>query len=66
MTDNYKDEITEGENNDRDEDKKNQMRFCTLCRRPESQTGKLIDLPNNIHICSVAALIIPICSICPA
>ena len=52
MTDNYKDEITEGENNDRDEDKKNQMRFCTLCRRPESQTGKLIDLPNNIHICS--------------
>ena len=28
------------------------MRFCTLCRRPESQTGKLIDLPNNIHICS--------------
>ena len=52
MTDNYKDEITEEENNDRDEDKKNQMRFCTLCRRPESQTGKLIDLPNNIHICS--------------
>ena len=52
MTDNYKDEITEEGNNDRDEDKKNQMRFCTLCRRPESQTGKLIDLPNNIHICS--------------
>ncbi len=26
-------------------------RFCFLCHRPESKTGKLIDLPNNIHIC---------------
>ena len=25
--------------------------FCYLCRRPESQTGKLIHLPNNINIC---------------
>ena len=52
MTDNYKDEITGGEDNGHDEEKKDPMRFCTLCRRPESQTGKLIDLPNNIHICS--------------
>ncbi len=26
--------------------------FCFLCRRPESQVGKMIELPNNIHICS--------------
>ena len=25
--------------------------FCYLCRRPESQTGKLIHLPNNINVC---------------
>ena len=23
-----------------------------LCRRPESQAGKMIDLPNHIHICA--------------
>lgn len=26
--------------------------FCFLCRRPESQAGKMIELPNNIHICT--------------
>jgi len=25
--------------------------ICYLCRRPESKAGKMIDLPNNIHIC---------------
>lgn len=27
-------------------------KFCFLCRRPESQAGKMIELPNNIHICT--------------
>ena len=25
---------------------------CFLCRRPESIAGKMIELPNNIHICT--------------
>ena len=28
------------------------MKFCSLCRRSERQMGKLIELPNNLHICS--------------
>lgn len=35
-----------------DKNKDEYERFCFLCRRPESQTGKMIELPNNIHICS--------------
>lgn len=27
-------------------------RYCFLCHRPESVTGKLIDLPNDICVCS--------------
>lgn len=27
-------------------------KFCTLCRRSEKTAGKLMDLPNNMHICS--------------
>ncbi|MBM6948491.1 ATP-dependent Clp protease ATP-binding subunit ClpX [Mordavella massiliensis] len=27
-------------------------KFCSICHRPESVTGKLIDLPNNISVCS--------------
>ena len=26
-------------------------KVCFLCRRPESKAGKMIELPNNIHIC---------------
>ena len=35
---------------DKDEDK--YEKFCFLCRRPESQAGSMIELPNNIHICT--------------
>ena len=38
-------------NKDNDQEQKYE-KFCFLCRRPESQTGKMIDLPNNIHICA--------------
>ena len=27
-------------------------KICFLCRRPESKAGSMIDLPNNIHICT--------------
>ena len=39
------------DNDNKDEEQKYE-KFCFLCRRPESQAGKMIDLPNNIHICS--------------
>ena len=26
--------------------------ICYICRRPESKVGKMMKLPNNIHICS--------------
>ena len=45
-----------------DEDEKNEYnkedrengpeKFCFLCRRPESKAGPMIELPNNIHICT--------------
>lgn len=37
-----------GENNHTDQYEK----ICFLCRRPESKAGSMIDLPNNIHICT--------------
>ncbi|MCI5902012.1 MAG: ATP-dependent Clp protease ATP-binding subunit ClpX, partial [Blautia sp.] len=39
-------EETEEQDDDRYE------KFCFLCRRPESQAGSMIELPNNIHICT--------------
>ena len=54
MTDKYEDEILEGEvsdDDDQEENKKEPEKYCTLCHRAESQVGKMIDLPNNIHIC---------------
>src|SRR5699024_3818440 len=27
-------------------------KVCFMCRRPESKAGKMIDLTNNIHICT--------------
>ena len=38
-------------NKDNDQEQKYE-KFCFLCRRPESQAGKMIDLPNNIQICA--------------
>ena len=49
MSDKYDDEIIEEEMDD--EDDHEQEKFCSLCHRSERQTGKMIDLPNNIHIC---------------
>ncbi len=36
-----------------DDDKKDEYeKICILCRRPESVAGKMIDMPNNMSICS--------------
>ena len=53
MSDKYNDDIIEEEIQNEDDDNKHEPeKFCTLCRRSEKQAGKMIDLPNNIHICS--------------
>ena len=48
-----KEELTEaaGEN-EQENDKDEYENFCFLCRRPESQCKGMIELPNNIHICT--------------
>lgn len=43
--------IENNETEDKEEDKEYEE-YCYLCRRPESVCGKLIHLPNNIHICA--------------
>ena len=53
--DDEKDEIIDGditEKNDDHEDDSDYEKFCFLCHRPESQAVKMIELPNNIHICN--------------
>lgn len=37
------------ETNDKQEEYE---KFCFMCRRPESVAGKMIELPNHIHVCS--------------
>ena len=37
-------------NKDNDQEQKYE-KFCFLCRRPESQAGKMIDLPNHYASC---------------
>lgn len=52
--------MLENENNVKDtelqetNDKKEEEyeKFCFMCRRPESVAGKMIELPNHIHVCS--------------
>ena len=59
MTDHFddeKDEIIDGDITEAadgtDQDDSEYEKFCFLCHRPESQAGKMIELPNNIHICN--------------
>ena len=46
MADNYNDDEVI------DQEEIKQEKFCFLCRRPESKAGPMIELPNNIHICT--------------
>lgn len=39
-------------NNNVHDDNDEYEKYCYLCRRPESEAGPFITLPNNIHICS--------------
>lgn len=45
-----KDEITAAEKKDEDSDDEYE-KICFICHRPESVTGKMIELPNNITVC---------------
>ena len=52
---NDKEEVKEKEivNAEDAEEKEDEYeKFCFLCRRPESQAGPMISLPNDIHICT--------------
>ncbi len=42
---------TESVKNKKDDHEDDYEKVCYLCRRPESRAGKMIDLPNDIHIC---------------
>ena len=37
--------------NSKDEDNDEYEKICYVCRRPESKTGKMISMPNNIYVC---------------
>lgn len=39
-------------NNTEEEDEDDYEEICYICRRLESKVGKMINLPNDIHICS--------------
>ena len=48
-------DITDGNDNDKDKNKGKDNDYedvCFICRRPESVTGKMFKLPNNICICN--------------
>ena len=48
----FKEVDTEGKEILDDENKDEFEKVCFLCRRPESKTGPMITLPQNIHICT--------------
>ncbi|TAH71180.1 MAG: ATP-dependent Clp protease ATP-binding subunit ClpX, partial [Anaerolineaceae bacterium] len=48
-----KDDFNDKKNIKDNEDKKVKSdEICYLCKRPESVTGKMIEIPNHIHICA--------------
>ncbi|MEF9942344.1 MAG: ATP-dependent Clp protease ATP-binding subunit ClpX [Lachnospiraceae bacterium] len=51
IIDEVKKESTKVEVEDKNDDDEYE-RYCFICHRPESTTGKLIDLPNNISVCA--------------
>ena len=47
------DEVTEVEvEEDKEKDDNEYEKICFMCHRPESVTGKMVDLPNNICVCA--------------
>lgn len=55
---NDKEDLKKSENGDskkkgnKKDDNRDYESICYLCRRPESVAGKMIEIPNSIHICS--------------
>ena len=44
-------ELTASEHGKKDDNNSEYEKICFICHRPESVTGKMIDLPNNITVC---------------
>lgn len=42
--------VVDSEDDDKDDD--GYEKYCLICHRPESVAGKMIELPNNITVCS--------------
>lgn len=42
----------EGQKKKDKKDREEYEEVCFMCRRPESKAGKMVSLPNHIHICS--------------
>lgn len=48
-----RDELEKKDNSKSDTDNRDEFEdVCFLCRRPESKVGKMIELPQHIHICT--------------
>lgn len=45
-----KEEVTAQSEDDKDDDE--YEKYCIICHRPESVAGKMVDLPNNMTVCS--------------
>lgn len=45
-------EVAVVDSEDSDEDKEEYEKYCVLCHRPESVTGKMVEMPNHMTICS--------------
>lgn len=45
-------EETTADNNGQDDEQDVYGKVCFLCRRPESKAGRMIELPQHIHICT--------------
>ena len=48
---NFNDEDQNKTGNEPEQDEEEYEKICYLCHRPESKTGKMISLPQNISIC---------------
>jgi len=52
MSENYNDDEIIDSSEDTEKKRNKSEKFCFLCRRPESKAGPMIELPNNIYVCT--------------
>ena len=52
MSEIYNDDEIIDNDTDIEEKEDKSEKYCFLCRRPESKAGPMIELPNNIHVCT--------------